>query len=97
MTEQKSNNPVAQPTGVVGAPERIWLLRNNDGSFDDCWQMSTLAGSGDVEYVRATPDSSITEKAARAARRIINNLPYEVAQHVNRQLLTAIITTEFQK
>jgi hypothetical protein len=44
---------------------------------------------------RAPTPESITEKAARVTRKIINGLPYEIAQHVNRQLLTTIITTEF--
>lgn len=35
-------------------PDRIWLLRNEDGSLDDHWQMSTLSGTRDVEYVRAS-------------------------------------------
>lgn len=43
------------------ARERIWLLRNEDGSFDDCWQASTLSGTPDVEYVRADILSEIRE------------------------------------
>lgn len=35
------------------APEQIWLLRNEDGSFDDCWQPSTLSGTLDIPYTRA--------------------------------------------
>lgn len=47
------------------ARERIWLLRNEDGSLDDCWQMSTLSNTQDVEYVRgdilSTRDREIRE------------------------------------
>jgi hypothetical protein len=48
-----------------------------------------------VEYARVDPPSSITEKAQRAADRIINRLPTEIAMDFNRQALIAIIAAEF--
>jgi hypothetical protein len=47
------------------------------------------------QHVRAPSPDSIAEKAERATRRIINGLPYEVAQHVNHGLLADIIAAEF--
>lgn len=120
-----TNNPVAQPDGVVEVELIAWhIVRNALGSegskviFDsaagrvewcpndsrcngtpdhdpDCWlgQAMRLIPTSDT-LPPPTPDS-IAEKAARVTRKIINGLPYEVAQHVNRQLLTTIITTEF--
>lgn len=48
-------------------PERLWLLRNDDDSFDDCWQMSTIEGSGDIEYARVHPvdDARVEEMRER--------------------------------
>jgi hypothetical protein len=46
--------------------------------------------------LQALPDSSdVRDRARRATRRIVNALPYEVAQHVNRGLLADIIAAEF--
>lgn len=43
-----------KPQSTTEPPDRIWLLRNDDASIDDCWQMSTITGSDDIEYARVT-------------------------------------------
>ena len=63
----------------------------------DCWlgQAMRLISSSDT--LPPDPASSITEKAQRAADRIINRLPDSVAVNVNRRLLISIIVAELQK
>lgn len=63
-------------TKQVEPPECIWLLRNEDGTLDDYWQMSTIEGGGDIQYTRVPVDSvapGVDEtKAKKLARRIID-------------------------
>lgn len=108
-TTTMTNNPVAQPAGVVEADlcqhvRRVLLYCSHFGDSVCICGDDQSEGTHDDECEDAqrlwnrvaapTPDS-IAEKAERVTRRIINALPYEVAQHVNRQLLMTIITTEF--
>lgn len=48
--------------------ERIWLLRNEDGSLDDCWQMSTIQGSGDLEYISLAAHQKAVQEVWRIVR-----------------------------
>lgn len=76
-----TNNP--QPPVVAEAPERIYIQPRAATTLDEQLRDGGIwhyEGSPDcVEYVRTLTPDSITEKATRATRRIINALPYEIA------------------
>lgn len=62
-----------------------------DGTCAKCERINERIAS----HFATPPD--VTERARRATRRIINGLPYSVAQHVNRGLLVDIIVDEITK
>lgn len=68
---------VSQPVDGEGVPERIWLLRNEDGSLDDHWQMSTIEGSGDIEFVRAVRATQPATGPSEHVDAVILNGPLE--------------------
>lgn len=95
MARLDRNNPVSQPDRVVEGPERIWVSREYAANPDNHRRLLV----DDIEYVRATPDSSITEKTRQVALKLKRDADGMFAMPVDDEPLVtqwvAIITTEF--
>jgi hypothetical protein len=98
-----TNNPVAQPDGVVEAPERIWIdltmleVANAQGHGDYYIEIDdTVQNMG--QYIRAPTPDSIAEKARRVVEMFDEWLVtgFESTLTADKvDALQRIITTEF--
>jgi hypothetical protein len=90
-----TNNPVAQPDGVVEGSERVWFYQLHDGTWIPAWNRTAPS---DIEYVRAPTPDSIAEKA-RWVVEVFNEwlvTDFEPTLTADKaDALRRIITTEF--
>lgn len=84
--ETRATQPATTP-GDVASSKAFLTEQMRDPEFAEAYRQ--VSAEVDAEL--------IAEKARRATQRLINGLPYEVAQHVNRGLMADIIAAEFQK
>ena len=86
-----TDNPVAQPAGVEGAPERIWVEIYRKG-YPVPTEFYANPIPHSVEYTRATP-ADLGERARRATNKFAMALHW--MNEAQRDRLADIIAAEF--
>ena len=92
--------PVAQPDGLEGPPEQIWIqMKGFNRQYRQGAYSAERLEDSDTPYLRATP-ADIAERARRVVDKMCDDsdfhfLPMRFATETDRRTLASIIAAEF--